>query len=309
MSSSRILRIATRRSALARWQAEWVARRLRAIGAEVEIVPVVTEGDRSQRGPVQPLEGRGVFTREIQTAVLDDRADLAVHSMKDLPTDPVEGIALAAVPLRGPVADVLVTRSGVRLEELPQGALVGTGSLRRQAQLKHARPDLRLEAIRGNVDTRLRKLDRGLVEAVVLAEAGLQRLGLARRIEHRLPPDVMLPAVGQGALAIETRADDKEVRHWAAALDHAPSRAAVLAERTMLAMLQGGCLAPIAAWARFDDHHLVLDARVLDADGSRRLDVSETGGLGDPESLGETAAGRLLDLGAADLLHAARDAG
>lgn len=308
MASRLAVRIATRGSALARWQAEWVAGRLQSLGAEVDLVPIVTEGDRQQQSPAAPVEGRGVFTKEIQKALLDGRADLAVHSLKDLPTDPVEGICLAAVPERAPVGDALACRDCRGWESLPQAAVVGTGSLRRRAQLLHARPDLRVEPIRGNVDTRLNKLDAGQFDAVVLAEAGLRRLGFEERITQILPAAVMLPAVGQGALGLEARADAHAVRELVAALDHAPSHAAILAERAMLAALEGGCLAPIAAWGRVDQRGLTLTGRVLDPDGKRRLEVTRSGQTPEARQLGEEVAAALIAQGAAELIRASRSA-
>ncbi len=306
MDPSLTVRIGTRGSPLARWQAEWVAGRLTALGAAVELVPIVTEGDRQQTRSAPTVEGRGVFTKEIQNALLDGRADVAVHSLKDLPTDRIEGVALAAVPERGPVSDAIVCRGAEGFEQLAPGAAVGTGSLRRQAQLLHARPDLRVGPVRGNVDTRLRKLDAGQFDAIVLAEAGLRRLGFAGRITGLLPPAVMLPAVGQGALGLETRTDDQPVRRLLAALDHAPTHAAIRAERAMLATLEGGCLAPIAAWARVEEGRLVLTGRVLDPRGIRKTEITAIAGLDDPEGLGRRVAGELLAQGAAELIRASR---
>ena len=197
------LRIGTRATALARWQAEWIARQLGERGVEVELVPISTTGDQ-QHGTIESIGGQGIFTKEIQRALLEGRIDLAVHSLKDLPTDVVPGLCVTAVPERAAVGDVLVCRKWASLDELPQRATLGTGSLRRRAQLLHVRPDLQIRDIRGNVDTRLRKLDQGEYDAIVLAEAGLRRLGLADRITQVLPLTLLLPAVGQGALAVET---------------------------------------------------------------------------------------------------------
>jgi len=300
------LRIGTRDSALARWQAEWVAAQLAARSVEVELVPIHTSGDADQQGPIGQIGSQGVFTSELQRALLERRIDLAVHSLKDLPTDPVEGLALGAVPARAPVADALLAASGVELDDLPGGAVVGTGSLRRRAQLLHARRDLEVRDIRGNVDTRLRKLDQSEYDAIVLAEAGLVRLGLAERITQRLPAEVMLSAVGQGALGLELRIDDAATIETVRPLDHPPTHAAVIAERALLAALQGGCLAPIAAHARQSAGQLKLDARVIHPQGSQRLDASETGPLDDPVGVGRRAADSLLQQGAARLIAAAR---
>jgi hydroxymethylbilane synthase len=308
MTTSKSLRLGTRASALARWQADWVAARLGDLGVEVVLVPVTTSGDREQRQSVAAIGGEGLFTKEIQQALLDNRIDLAVHSLKDLPTAPVDGLCLAAVPERASVGDVLVCREPTSLDELPQGAAVGTGSLRRRAQLLHARPDLQMKDVRGNVDTRLRKLDQGDYDAIVLAEAGLRRLGLAERITQVLPPSVALPAVGQGALGLETRADDRAARQIVEKLDHQPTHAAALAERTMLAALEGGCLAPIAAWGRIEDDSLTLTGRVLHPEGTEKIETTLAGPLDEPLPLGRRVAEELLARGAARLVQAGRQA-
>src|SRR5262245_54778381 len=243
------LRLGTRGSALARWQAEWVAARLSARGVAVELVPITTKGD-VKTGPLGQIGGEGLFTKELQRALLERQIDLAVHSLKDLPTTPVEGLSLAAVPERESTSDVLVSAKAWRIEDLPPSAHVGTGSLRREAQLLHLRPDLIVEDIRGNIETRLRKLTDGQFDAIVLAEAGLKRLGLADRDVHIIPRSVMLPAVGQGALGIETREDDDQTQSFLQPLDHTETHQAVDAERALLAALRAGCLAPVGAWAR-----------------------------------------------------------
>ncbi len=306
MTSPQYLRLGTRASALARWQANWVAARLQELGAEVILVPIATSGDRQTEGSIGSLGEKGVFTKEIQRALLHDRIDLAVHSLKDVPTDPVPGLCLAAVPERASVADALVSRKYGSLDELPQGAVVGTGSLRRRAQLLHARPDLVTKDLRGNVDTRLRKLDQGDYDAVVLAEAGLRRLELAEHIAQVLPLSVLLPAVGQGALGLETRDDDRAVRELVAALDHAATRAAVLAERAMLATLFGGCLAPIGAWGRIESDRLVLTGRVLPPDGSRKVETTLDSDPAEAVQLGNQVAQLLLVHGAGKFIEAAR---
>ncbi len=299
------LRLGTRESLLARWQAEWVAARLRGLGCEVALVPICTRGDAEKRGAIGSLDSQGVFTKELQRALLDGEIDLAVHSLKDLPTDEVAGLRLAAVPARGPVADALVCREVGCLAELPQGAAVGTGSLRRRAQLLYHRPDLRVEGIRGNVDTRLRKLDQGQYDAIVLAEAGLTRLGLAGRINHTLPLAVMLPAIGQGALGIETRAEP-DAAATLGVLDHPPTHAAVAAERAMLAALQGGCLAPIAALGSVRGDCLTLQGRVLHPQGTRAIDVTFSAPLDEPIALGHRAADALRAQGADELIREGR---
>jgi hydroxymethylbilane synthase len=257
---------------------------------------------------VAAIGTQGVFTKEIQNALLEDRIDLAVHSLKDLPTSPVEGLCLAGVPERAPSGDVLVCPEHAGLDDLPEGAVVGTGSLRRRAQILHVRPDLQMADIRGNVDTRLRKLDRGDYGAVVLAEAGLRRLGLADRITEKLPFALVLPAVGQGALGLETRSEDHSARQIVARLDHPPTHAAVVAERAMLAALEGGCLAPIGAWGRVEGDVLTLTGRVLSPDGSRKIEAELTGDPADPTELGRQVAEALKTQGAEAMVRGARQA-
>lgn len=311
MTDSPPIRIATRASQLALWQANHVAGLLRqaAPGRQVEIVHVSTVGDREQAEPIRVIGGMGIFTREVQRAVLDQRADLAVHSLKDLPTDPTPGLCLAAVPERADVADALVfPESSARadgLDALPQGARVGTGSLRRQAQLLHLRPDFKLLEVRGNVETRLRKLDGGEYDALVLAVAGLTRLGLAQRICCRLIPPVMLAAVGQGALGLECRDDDDGLRQLLATIEDVSTRRRVLAERALLADLRGGCLAPIGVHSQVDSNGLVLEAVVLSPDGRQRLTASARSAE-DPESLGRMVAEVLRSQGAAALIELSR---
>jgi hydroxymethylbilane synthase len=302
----RTLRLGTRGSKLARWQADWVAGELQRLGHTVELVEIATRGDVEQVAAVEEIGTRGVFTKEIQRALLAGEVDLAVHSLKDLPTEPVEGLILAAVPPRESSADVLVSRDGAALESLPRGARIGTGSLRRQAQLRHVRPDLHVADIRGNVDTRLRKLDDGQFDALVLAEAGLRRLGLEERISQVLPFTTMLPAVGQGALAIECRADDTETREILVSLNDPMTRAAVAAERALLEHLRGGCMAPIGGLGRLEGRKLRLSSVVLSADGVRRLTCNDVGSSSDAESLGVRVADVLLAQGAAELIASSR---
>ncbi|HEX7450056.1 MAG TPA: hydroxymethylbilane synthase [Pirellulales bacterium] len=302
----RTFRVGTRGSPLARWQAEWVAARLREAGAEVSLVPVSTQGDRQQSGPVETIGGQGVFTKELQRALLDEQIDLAVHSLKDLPTEAVPGLDLAAVPERAPCGDVLICRAASSLAELRSGAVIGTGSLRRRSQLWHARRDLQMADVRGNVDTRLRKLDDGQYDALVLAEAGLLRLGLQRSVTQVLPKELMLPAVGQGALGIEIRSADGQVQGLLAPLDDRPTHQAVIAERAMLAALRGGCLAPVGAWARVESGQLRLSGVVLSGDGSRRIVAEAASDVGAAHDLGRRVADELLKQGAAELIAAAR---
>ena len=299
------IRLGTRASALARWQAEWVAERLEKLGVTVQLVPITTSGD-TQQGPLGVIGGQGLFTKEIQRALLDRRIDLAVHSLKDLPTEEVPGLCLAAVPQRAPVGDALVCPQHASLEELPQRAVVGTGSLRRRAQLLHARGDLRIKDIRGNVETRLQKVRQGDYDATVLAEAGLRRLGLEAEITQLLPLSILMPAIGQGALGLETRSDDQAVREQLGQLNDPSTHQAVVAERAMLAALQGGCLAPIAAWGRMENDRLTLTGRVVSGDGARELEATATAAATDALGLGRQVADELLAQGAADLIQAAR---
>jgi hydroxymethylbilane synthase len=297
------LRIGTRGSPLALWQAHHVADLLRARTARpVELVLIQTTGDRVQDRPLAQIGGDGLFTKEIQRAVLAGTADVAVHSLKDLPTLPVDGLVLAAVPPRGPTGDAFVSRRHRSFAELPQGAVVATSSLRRRAQVLHRRPDLRMVEMRGNVETRLRKLAEQDLGALVLARAGLERLGLADHITEILDPSWMLPAVGQGALGLECRADDRETRELLAALEDAPSRQAVLAERALLRALGGGCLLPIGAAGTVDGDTLTLRGAVLGADGQRRLAGQVAGPAADAEPLGQRLAADLLTQGARALL-------
>jgi hydroxymethylbilane synthase len=299
------LKIGTRSSPLARWQADWVAARLVELGQAVEIVFITTQGD-VRSGPLGQIGGQGLFTKEIQRALLSGEVDIAVHSLKDLPTQEVDGLTLGAIPPRESAGDVLVARQAADLASLPTAARVGTGSLRRRTQLLHARPDLVLLDIRGNVDTRLRKLDDGEFDAIVLAEAGLKRLGLESRITAVLPKSIVLPAVGQGALGIEIRANDVRARDALAPLDDVDTRASVVAERALLAELRGGCLAPVGAWGRVEEGELRLDAVVLSADGKTRIAARETAEPFQAHALGVRVAAELLRQGADALIAESR---
>lgn len=303
---ARSFRLGTRGSPLARWQAEWVAARLREHGFAVELLLITTQGD-VRTGPLGQIGGEGLFTKEIQRALLADEVDLAVHSLKDLPTTPIPDLTLAAVPPREGIRDVLVSGSAKSIDELPPGAKVGTGSMRRRAQLLHRRPDLQLFDIRGNIDTRLRKLDEGEFDAILLAEAGLRRLGLAERIAYAIPPEVMYPAVGQGALGIETRANDEETQQTVAVLNDLATFSAVTAERSLLASLRAGCLAPVGAWGRMAEGQLRLDAVVVSPDGRERIIAGEAGDPTAAFALGQTVGEQLLSLGAAAIIAGARE--
>lgn len=312
MTSSPI-RIATRASQLALWQANYVADRLRELAPErrVELVEVSTIGDRDRVQPLNAVGSTGVFTREVQRAVLDDSADIAVHSLKDLPTDVVDGLSLAGIPERASRFDALILPAGSQepgndaaavLRSLPSGAKIGTGSLRRQAQLLHFRSDFTVENIRGNVETRLRKLDDGEFTAIVLAEAGLQRLGLGDRISVRLAPPLLLPAVGQGALGLECRTDDETTRELLQQLDDAATRAAVTTERALLSALRAGCHAPVGVDTAVQGGTLIMTAIVLSPDGAERLESLQTGPANTAEEIGRDAAADLQSKGAARLM-------
>jgi hydroxymethylbilane synthase len=297
------IRIGTRGSKLALWQANHVAALLRPLTAPrpVELVIISTAGDQVRDVPLAQIGGEGVFTKEIQRALLDGGVDVAVHSLKDLPTITVEGLVLAAVPERAPAGDVLVSQRHRRFDVLPTGAVVATSSLRRRAQALYRRPDLRLVDIRGNVETRLRKLhDEGL-DGIILAEAGLLRLGLGAAISEVLDPAWMLPAVGQGALGLECRADDRETLAFAEWLNHRPTRQAVLAERAMLRALGGGCQVPMGAVCRVTGEELALRGAVVKPDGTRRVEAEQSGPADDPEALGRRVADDLLSRGAREL--------
>jgi hydroxymethylbilane synthase len=285
-----------------------VANALRTAHPEVtvELVEIKTEGDRDRNSPLSTIGGTGLFTKEIQRALCDGTVDLAVHSLKDLPTAGPPELVLAAVPPREDVADGLIAPRFQTLDQLPVGATVGTGSLRRRAQLLHARPDLRVENLRGNVETRLRKAIDGERDGVVLAMAGLRRLGLASHVTEQLGPPRWLPAVGQGALGIEARRDDEMVRNLVAILDDAATRAAVTAERALLAALDGGCLVPLGAWGRVSANRLSLDAAVYDVDGRACVRAEAEGSLENPAETGRTVAARLIELGAQALLRSAQ---
>ena len=302
----RPLRIGSRSSVLAKWQAERIRDLLAdSTDARPEIIFIKTSGDRFPQAQVQQIGLKGVFIKELEDALLEDRIDLAVHSMKDVPTAIPSGLAFPAVCRREDVRDCLVSASGAKLAELPAGARVGTSSLRRQSQLRHYRPDLDLRQLRGNVDTRLRKLEQGEYDAIALAKAGLDRLGWSARVTEVLSTDVSLPAVGQGALGIEARAGDAEVLAVLERLDHAETRAAVMAERALLAELEGGCQVPMGAWARMEHGELVLEACVLSMDGAERIRKRAAGALEQPEVLGRELARSLLAAGADRILRLA----
>ncbi len=313
-----MIRIATRRSPLARWQAGHVAELLRAgdPALEVGLYEVVTRGDRILEVPLAEVGGKGLFVKEIEDALLAGRAEVAVHSMKDLPAEPAAGLTIGAVPEREDPRDALVAPRAGTLAALPPGARVGTSSLRRGAQLKALRPDLRIEMVRGNVETRLRKASEGGatgagqgLDAVVLAHAGLRRLGLAQHVTYVFPPEEMLPAVGQGALAVQARADDAATVARLRALDDPATRVRVEAERGFLVRIQGGCQIPVAAHATLEGDTVRLRALVASVDGSRLVRAERSGPRAEARALGEAVAEELLSRGADAILREAAGQG
>ncbi len=303
------LRIATRKSKLALWQAEHVAALLRDAhpGIDIELVPLTTKGDSIQDRSLAAIGGKGLFIKELEVAMQEQRADLAVHSMKDVPADVPAEFEIAAVLERADAHDALVAANGItRFEDLPPGARVGTSSLRRQAQLRAARPDLRIEMLRGNVDTRLRRLDSGELDAILLACAGLKRLGLESRISARLDPRLCLPAVCQGIIGIECRGADAQTRALLQVLEDPRTRQVLEAERAFAARLAGSCQSPIAAYAQMHAERLSIEGLVAEPDGSRVLRDSVQGSAAQSVALGEQLAERLLAAGAGALLERLR---
>jgi hydroxymethylbilane synthase len=305
------LTIATRESPLALWQAEHVKARLEALhpGLTVELLGMTTQGDQILDSPLSRIGGKGLFVKELEVAMMEGRADLAVHSIKDVPMDLPEGFELTAIGEREDPRDAFVSNTYARLADLPAGAKVGTSSLRRQAQLRAHFPHLVIDALRGNVNTRLRKLDEGQYDAIILAAAGLKRLGFGARIRTELAPEESLPAVGQGALGIEIRAGRPEVAALLAPLNHPDTAACVRAERAMSRMLQGGCQAPIGGYAIHRDGQLYLRAFVADLEGQRFYRTEVAGDPADPEAVGHAAAHDLIRQGAdrllAEIIHRA----
>jgi hydroxymethylbilane synthase len=304
------LRIATRQSALALWQAEHVAARMRKLhaGLVVELVPMTTRGDQVIDRPLSEIGGKGLFLKELEVAMLEQHADIAVHSFKDVPMELEPGFAIGAVLERADAADAFISNQYARFDELPPGARVGTSSLRRQAQLRALRPDLQLVDLRGNVNTRLAKLDAGDYDAIVLACAGLERLGLGARISARLLPPDWLPAVAQGAIAIECRAGDATVLDLVSGLDDADTHCCVAAERAMNRNLHGSCNVPIAGYCVESETGLVLWGLVGDAQSGRLLRAQAQGVRDDPQALGERVAQQLRELGAGEMLARIVDA-
>lgn len=299
-----IIRIATRKSALALWQAEYVKAQLLSFHPEirVELVPMSTQGDKILDTPLAKIGGKGLFVKELETAILEGRADIAVHSMKDVPVEFPTGLMLHTICQREDPRDAFVSNQFASLAELPAGAVVGTSSLRRQCQLKALRPDLQIRDLRGNVNTRLAKLDSGEFAAIILAAAGLIRLGFEQRIADFLPVTTSLPANGQGAVGIECRSDDEQVKALLAPLEHRATRICVLAERAMNRQLQGGCQVPIGAFAELSADDVWLRGLVGALDGSQIIRGEVRGKASEAESLGEQLAETLLQQGAAAIL-------
>lgn len=301
---NKIFRIATRQSPLALWQAQYVQQRLMAAhpGVQVELVPMVTKGDIILDTPLAKVGGKGLFVKELELAMLENRADLAVHSMKDVPVDFPEGLGLVTICEREDPRDAFVSNLYNSIDELPQGAIVGTSSLRRQCQLSARRPDLIIRSLRGNVGTRLGKLDAGEYDAIILAAAGLKRLNLDDRIRQAMPAEISLPAVGQGAVGIECRLDDHELITLLQALNHADTDVCVRAERAMNTRLEGGCQVPIGSFAVLEDNQLWLRGLVGSPDGQQLVVGERRGPRENAVQMGISLAEELLDGGARDIL-------
>ncbi len=298
------IKIGTRGSKLALWQAEWVKSELekKNPGLEVELERIKTTGDKITDVPLAMVGGKGLFVKEIEEALLDGRVQLAVHSMKDVPTVLPEGLHLRAITEREDPRDAVISREGKKLLELPKGAKIGTSSLRRKAQILNMRPDFEIIQLRGNLDTRLRKLDEGQFDAIILAGAGVKRLGWEDRITELLPVDMSLPAIGQGALGIETRVDDDVVNDLVAFFDHPATSFAVRAERAFLKRLEGGCQVPIAAYGEFKDDTVRLTGLVADLEGEKLIKDTIEGPAGEAGRLGTELAEKLLRMGAWEIL-------
>jgi hydroxymethylbilane synthase len=300
----KVVKIGTRGSALAVWQAEWVRSQLLRLHPEcqVELVKIKTTGDKILDVPLAQVGGKGLFVKEIETALLEGRVDLAVHSMKDMPAEVPPGLCIGVVPERENPLDVLISKNGHKFEDLPKKARVGSSSLRRGAQVRHARPDITVHPLRGNLDTRFRKLETEGLDAIILAAAGVKRLGLEERITEYIPETLMLPAIGQGALSIEVREDDEAIRSLTAPMNHRETHLAVESERAFLARLEGGCQVPIAGHATVIEDRIELTGLVAEVDGSILLRATIKGPCDRGEELGVELADRLLEQGARQIL-------
>ena len=298
------LRIGTRGSKLALTQSEWVKRQLEARHHDVRVIitKIKTSGDKILDSPLSKIGGKGLFVKEIEAALLEGDVDVAVHSMKDVPGELPEGLELALFPEREDPRDALISNHYPSIDALPEGASIGTGSLRRSAQLLHIRPDLVVVPLRGNVDTRLNKLESGGLQGIILASAGLKRLGLEDKITQFLPVETLLPAIGQGALGLELRQDDHRTKERLHFLNHEQTCLTVRAERALLKELEGGCQVPIGGFGRLDGNHLILEGLVAELDGSRIIRDNARGPKDEPEEIGVTLAKRLLASGADEIL-------
>lgn len=303
------IRIGTRKSKLALWQAEYIKSLLSAAypAATIELVTFVTKGDTVLDKSLPAIGGKGLFTAELERSLLEGDIDCAVHSLKDLPTDNPVGLVVGAIPERAPVEDVVVSRSGATLADLPHGAVIGTSSLRRAAQLRQHRADLQIIDIRGNVPTRIQKaLDPdGPYDATILARAGVERLGLMAQVTEILPLDLMLPAPGQGAIGVQCR-DTEQDRELFSVIDHAPTRHAVTAERAFLNELEGGCSVPVAAWANLDDAQIRLQGRVISVDGQQIIENTNSSSAEQADTLGRELARTAIEQGAREILAEVR---
>ena len=304
------IKIGTRGSKLALWQATWVKSVLEKQHPEltVDIVVIKTKGDKILDVPLAKIGGKGLFVKEIEDALLRGDIDIAVHSMKDMPADLPEGLCIGPIPRREVPGDVLISRKGKNLTDLKPGQRIGTSSLRRAAQILHARPDLKIVPLRGNLETRLKKLEEGQMDAIVLAAAGVKRLGLEHRITEYLDPSMMLPAVGQGALCIELRKNDRDTGQAIDHLDHGPTRTAVLGERAFLNRLEGGCQVPIAALGEVLKDQFTLTGLVADVDGGIVIKETLSGPAHECQAIGTALADRLVDRGARDILNKLKEA-
>ena len=299
------IKIGTRGSKLALWQATWVKSVLekKYPSTPVELIIIKTQGDKILDVPLARVGGKGLFVKEIEQALLTRQIDIAVHSMKDMPADIPQGLCIGAIPERENPVDVFISRNGAGFSELAAGSVIGTSSLRRGAQLRHARPDIVIQSIRGNLDTRLKKLESENFDALVLAAAGVKRLNLEHKITEYLDPGFMLPAIGQGALCIETRKDDAIVGPLVASLDHASTRSVVAGERAFLNRLEGGCQVPIAGHGRISENQFALTGLVAEIDGTRVIKGEKSGPLDSPETIGIDLAEELLARGADKILE------
>jgi hydroxymethylbilane synthase len=298
----------TRGSKLALWQSEYIKARLEeTAGVSVSLKVIKTTGDKILDVPLAKVGGKGLFTKELEVELMAGTVDLCVHSMKDVPTELPEGCVIAAMPERVDPRDVIVSGAGYDLTTLPDGARLGTSSLRRRAQAVHLRPDLEIVDVRGNLDTRMRKAEDGELHAVILASAGITRMGWAERITSYIPVTQMVPAVGQGAIGVEIREDDEFMRHVMEAIGHPETMECVTAERVVMRMLEGGCQVPIGAYARYAEGTLVMDALVGSLDGTRIVREQLCGDAGEPRALGEAMVERLRSLGADDILAEIRE--